>query len=166
MKKPIRMVGTKVATPRMCQAYVAHAVGSATKGRRWLIVATMVLAVGTPVTHEGRAQSPPTKVHQALQAELSGMPDQETLVQVVDFSAGGGTPWHTHPDGHEIAYILEGIWIAEADGIPTKHLKAGDSVYVPPNVVHRAFNDASGPTKILVVRIKPKGQPVSIVSKR
>jgi quercetin dioxygenase-like cupin family protein len=166
MKNPIRMAGTTFAAVRMSQARVARAAMRATEGRSWLIVATMVLAVGASVCDEGRAQSPPTKVHQALQAELSGMLDQETLVQVVDFPAGGGTPWHTHPDGHEIAYILEGIWIAEADGIPTKHLKAGDSVYVPPNVVHRAFNDASGPTKILVVRIKPKGQPVTIVSKR
>ena len=133
--------------------------------RIWVIIVTM--AFGTAfVYHEVRAQAPPTKVHQALQAELMGLPDHETLVQVVDFPASGGTPWHTHPDGHEIAYILEGIWIAEADGIPTKNLKHGDSVYVPPNVVHRAFNDASGPTKILVVRIKPKAQPVTSIVKR
>jgi quercetin dioxygenase-like cupin family protein len=160
------MVGTMFAAARLSQARIACAVERATKGKSSLMVAAMILAVGTTVCHEARGQSPPTKVHPALQAELSGMPDQETLVQVVDFPAGGGTPWHTHPEGHEIAYILEGIWIAEADGIQTRHLKAGDSVYVPPNVVHRAFNDASGPTKILVVRIKPKGQPVSIVAKR
>ena len=134
--------------------------------RSWIIVATVTLGTGTVVYHKVQAQSPPTKVHQALQAELAGLPDHETLVQVVDFPASGGTPWHTHPDGHEIAYILEGIWIAEADGIPTKNLKPGESVYVPPNVVHRAFNDASGPTKILVVRIKPKGQPVTSIVKR
>ena len=142
----------------------------AMKARNWTVVATVALAIGTLVYYEVRAQSPQTsalspatKVIQALQAELAGMPGHETLVQVADFPAKGGTPWHTHPDGHEIAYILEGIWIAEADGIPTKTLKAGDAVYVPPNVVHRAFNDATGPTKILVVRIKPKGQPVTSI---
>ena len=106
------------------------------------------------------------RVHQALQAELAGLPDHETLVQVAEFPADGGTPWHIHPDGHEIAYVWEGIWIAEADGRPTQHLKAGDSVYVPPNLVHRAFNDGSGLTKIIVVRIKPKGQPVTTPLKR
>ena len=166
MKNPIRTAGTTFAAVRISQAPIAHTAERATKISSWVIVTTTALAIGMSMCNEGRAQSPPTKVHQALQADLASMPDQETLVQVVDFPAGGGTPWHTHPDGHEIAYILEGIWIAEADGIPTKHLKAGDSVYVPPNVVHRAFNDASGPTKILVVRIKPKAQLVTIVSKR
>ena len=116
-----------------------------------------------PVAQQA-AQAPqgaPTKVHQALQADLAVLADHETLVQVADFPANGGTPWHIHPDGHEIAYVMEGIWIAEADGKPTQTLKAGDSVYIPPNLVHRAYNDASGPTKIVVVRIKPKGKPVT-----
>ena len=126
----------------------------------------MIFAVATTVVHLTAAtslaqQAPPTKVLQPLQSDLAGLPDQETLVQVVEFPANGGTPWHIHPDGHEIAYVLEGIWIAEADGKETRTLKAGDSVYVPPNLVHRAYNDSSGPTKIIVVRIKPKGKPIT-----
>ena len=118
------------------------------------------VAIGTFSASAQQATSP-TKVLQPLQSALAGMPDQETLVQVVEFRANGGTPWHIHPDGHEIAYVVEGLWIAEADGKETRTLKAGDSVYVPPNLVHRAYNDASGPTKIIVVRIKPKGKPVT-----
>jgi quercetin dioxygenase-like cupin family protein len=103
--------------------------------------------------------APPTNMHQSLRTDLAGLANHETLVQVVDFPANGGTRWHIHPDGQEIAYILEGIWIAETDGKETKHLKAGDSLYTPPNTGHRGYNDASGPTKIMVVRIKPKDMP-------
>jgi quercetin dioxygenase-like cupin family protein len=107
------------------------------------------------------AQPAPPKVKQPLQIDLAGLPNQETLVQIVEFPANAATPWHTHPDGHEIATVLEGIWIAEGDGKETRTLKAGDSVYVAPNAVHRAYNDASGPTKIIVIRIKPKDKPVT-----
>jgi len=89
------------------------------------------------------------------------MPDQETLVDTFEYAASGGTNWHIHPDGHEISYVLEGIWISEADGREVKTLKAGDSVYVPPNTPHRSYSDTSGPSRILVVRIKPKGMPVT-----
>ena len=107
------------------------------------------------------AQTAPPKVQQPLQVDLAGLPNTETLVQIVEFPANAATPWHTHPGGHEIATVLEGIWIAEGDGKPTRTLKAGDSVYIEPNAVHRAYNDASGPTKIIVIRIKPKDKPVT-----
>ena len=128
-----------------------------------LVAAVTVGFVGSLPSREIRAQSPPTKVLEALKADLVGIKDHETVVQVADFPAGGGTPWHIHPDGHEIAYVLEGIWIAEAEGKPSRTLKAGDSIYIEPNVVHRAFNDNSGPTKIVVLRIKPKGKPITSI---
>ena len=119
----------------------------------------MLALIATTTT--GPAQTAPPKVQQPLQIDLAGLSNTETLVQIVEFPANAATPWHTHPDGHEIATVLEGIWIAEADGKETRTLKAGDSVYVAPNAVHRAYNDASGPTKIIVVRIKPKDKPVT-----
>jgi quercetin dioxygenase-like cupin family protein len=119
----------------------------------------MLALIATTAT--GPAQTAPPKVQQPLQIDLAGLSNTETLVQIVEFPANAATPWHTHPDGHEIATVLEGIWIAEADGKETRTLKAGDSVYVAPNAVHRAYNDATGPTKIIVVRIKPKDKPVT-----
>jgi len=121
-------------------------------------IATVGL-IGTSIA--ALAQTAPPKVQQPLQVDLAILPNTETLVQVVEFPANAATPWHTHPDGHEIATVLEGIWIAEGDGKPTRTLKAGDSIYIEPNAVHRAYNDASGPTKIIVVRIKPKDKPVT-----
>ena len=119
------------------------------------------LVIGTGREASAQVQAPPTRHQQPLRTDLAGMPGQETLVDTFEYAANSGTNWHIHPDGHEISYVLEGIWISEADGREVKTLKAGDSVYVPPNTPHRGYSDASGPSRILVVRIKPKGMPVT-----
>jgi len=119
------------------------------------------LVIGTGREASAQVQAPPTRHQQPLRTDLAGMPGQETLVDTFEYAANSGTNWHIHPDGHEISYVLEGIWISEADGREAKTLKAGDSVYVPPNAPHRGYSDASGPSRILVVRIKPKGMPVT-----
>jgi quercetin dioxygenase-like cupin family protein len=119
------------------------------------------LVIGTGREASAQVQAPPTRHQQPLRTDLAGMPGQETLVDTFEYAANSGTNWHIHPDGHEISYVLEGIWISEADGREAKTLKAGDSVYVPPNTPHRSYSDTSGPSRILVVRIKPKGMPVT-----
>lgn len=119
------------------------------------------LVIGTGREASAQVQAPPTRHQQPLRTDLAGMPGQETLVDTFEYAANSGTNWHIHPDGHEISYVLEGIWISEADGREVKTLKAGDSVYVPPNTPHRSYSDTSGPSRILVVRIKPKGMPVT-----
>ena len=126
-----------------------------------VIAAAALLPMGG--SHEGLAQvqAPPTRLEQPLRTDLAGMPEQETLVHIFEYGANRGTNWHIHPDGHEISYVLEGIWISEADGREAKTLKAGESMYVPPNVPHRGYSDVSGPSRVLVVRIKPKGMPVT-----
>ncbi len=126
-----------------------------------VMIAAGLLAIGSSREASAQVQAPPTRHQQPLRTDLAGMPDQETLVDTFEYAANGGTNWHIHPDGHEISYVLEGIWISEADGREVKTLKAGDSVYVPPNTPHRGYSDASGPSRILVVRIKPKGMPVT-----
>jgi len=119
------------------------------------------LVIGTGREASAQVKAPPTRHQQPLRTDLAGMPGQETLVDTFEYAANSGTNWHIHPDGHEISYVLEGIWISEADGREAKTLKAGDSVYVPPNTPHRSYSDTSGPSRILVVRIKPKGMPVT-----
>jgi uncharacterized RmlC-like cupin family protein len=41
-------------------------------------------------------------------------------------------------------------------------LKRGEAVYVAPNVVHRGLNvSRTEPAKIVVIRVKPKDQPLT-----
>ena len=60
---------------------------------------------------------------------------------------GGHTPRHQHNYEHEV-YVLEGEGRAESDG--TFHrVRAGDVLYVEPNVVHQFVNDGDAPFKFL-----------------
>ena len=111
------------------------------------------------------SQTPP-QITETLKTDLAGTKDEETLVQVISFAPGITLPWHIHPDGHEILTLLEGKWTMEIEGRAARVLKVGDTIYVEPNIVHRALNDAGGPTKIQIVRIKPKGKAVTENVKR
>ena len=69
-------------------------------------------------------------------------------------------PWHVHPDAHEFVYELEGTLTLQREGQDSTSLKQGQAAYVAPNVVHRGLNlSRTEPTKLVVVRIKPKGAP-------
>jgi quercetin dioxygenase-like cupin family protein len=126
----------------------------------WTTLLAITFSVGIAI-----GQTPP-KVTETLKADLVGTQDQETIVQVISFAPGTTLPWHIHPDGHEILTLLEGKWTMEVEGRAARELKVGDTVYVEPNVIHRAANDASGPTKIQIVRIKPKSKAMSENVKR
>jgi quercetin dioxygenase-like cupin family protein len=126
----------------------------------WSGLLAVIFSVGVAIS-----QTPP-QITEMLKADLAGMKDQETLVQVINFAPGTTLPWHLHPDGHELLTLLEGKWAMEIEGQTARPLKVGDTIYVEPNVVHRAMNDASGPTKIQIVRIKPKGKAVTENVKR
>jgi quercetin dioxygenase-like cupin family protein len=126
----------------------------------WAGLLAIISCIGVAIS-----QTPP-KITETLKADLVGTQDQETLVHVISFAPSTTLPWHIHPDGHEILTLLEGKWTMEVEGRAARELKVGDTIYVEPNVVHRAMNDASGPTKIQIVRIKPKSKGVTENVKR
>jgi quercetin dioxygenase-like cupin family protein len=100
-----------------------------------------------------------------LQSDMKGGLADETLMQVVEFPANATLPWHMHPDGHEIAYVLEGSAILEIEGQESRTVKAGEGIHVNPNIVHRGRTEAS-PAKLLVVRVKPKDKPIMVPVQR
>ncbi|EAR00777.1 cupin domain-containing protein [Maribacter sp. HTCC2170] len=63
----------------------------------------------------------------------------DTYMVKVVMPVGGMHNFHRHPEMNEILYILKGTaeqWVENERQI----LKAGDSVYIDPNVVHGTFN--------------------------
>jgi mannose-6-phosphate isomerase-like protein (cupin superfamily) len=66
------------------------------------------------------------------------------------FDIGGGTPLHCHMDATEIFFILQGEGQATLDGKTVK-FKKGDSILVPPTIVHMLEN--TGSTRLYVVDI-------------
>jgi quercetin dioxygenase-like cupin family protein len=112
-----------------------------------------------------RAPAPEGDVSAAdlLQQALTDAPGTEVRMQLYTVPPGTAVPWHIHPDAHEFDYLLSGGVTLEVAGEPQRAVKAGDVVYVAPNVVHRSVNEsATEPMRVLVLRIKPKDAPITV----
>jgi quercetin dioxygenase-like cupin family protein len=62
-----------------------------------------------------RAQAP-TPPRTVLREDLNGLDGQEVIMQEAVIAPGGSIPWHKHPDGHEISYLVEGTAKLEIEG--------------------------------------------------
>ena len=103
--------------------------------------------------------SPTPPVDVVKEEPLVGGNSENMVMQVVTLGPNAASPWHIHPDGHEISYVLEGAVKVEIDKQGGHVYKAGEGFHINANVVHRGVGEASG-GKLLVVRIKPKDKPI------
>jgi quercetin dioxygenase-like cupin family protein len=74
---------------------------------------------------------------------------QLTLVRVT-MRPGAGHQFHYHPARDEIIYILDGVaeqWVDR----DKRRLKAGESAFIPPNVVHAIHNTSKEPMSFLAI---------------
>lgn len=53
----------------------------------------------------------------------------------VAFAPGARTNWHTHPLGQTL-YVVHGIGHVQKEGGPVEVIRAGDTVYIPPDEKH------------------------------
>ena len=53
----------------------------------------------------------------------------------VTFEPGARTAWHTHPLGQTL-YVVEGMGWVQMRGQPRQEIRPGDTVWIPPAVVH------------------------------
>jgi quercetin dioxygenase-like cupin family protein len=53
----------------------------------------------------------------------------------VSFEPGARTAWHTHPLGQTL-HVLSGVGRVQAKGGPIQEIRAGDTVWIPPNEKH------------------------------
>jgi quercetin dioxygenase-like cupin family protein len=108
------------------------------------------------------AQAPAYVTKQIIKTDLQNLPNQEVLLFASEWQPGFRLPWHTHPNGHELTYVIEGEQTFEIEGVGTKLVKAGEVLYTPPNTAHYGRNATDKVSKTLVVRIKDKDKPVMI----
>ena len=129
--------------------------------RTLLLGAGLALAFGAGLATQSMvgAQAPAGPVDVIKEEPLVGGTSDNMVMQVVTLGPNAASPWHIHPDGHEISYVLEGAVKVEIDKQGGHVYKAGEGFHVNANVVHRGVGEASG-GKILVVRIKPKDKPI------
>jgi quercetin dioxygenase-like cupin family protein len=103
----------------------------------------------------------PTPPKQLLQTDLKGVPGQEAMIFSVDFAPGQVLPWHMHPGGHELLYVVEGTLTVEDQNAKKVTLKPGEVNHIDPDVGHTARNEGSTPAKVIVIRVKDKDKPVA-----
>jgi len=129
--------------------------------RNLLLGAAVALAFGAGLVTQSMvgAQSPAPPQNVIPEEALVGGNSQDVLMQIVTLAPNAASPWHIHPDGHEIAYVLEGAVKLQIDNQPDRVVKVGEGFHVNANVVHRGVGEASG-AKLLIVRIKPKDKPI------
>ena len=123
----------------------------------------VVGAVGLALLLERTEQrSGDVKGKELMVADLAGESGKEVNIQVYTFPSGASVPWHIQPDAHEFDYKLHGALALQTDGEGSKVLKRGGAVYVAPNVVHRGVNvSRTQAAKLVVVRVKPKDEPLT-----
>lgn len=95
-----------------------------------------------------------------LQKQDLTIANREAVQVRGEFTAGAGTPKHTHP-GEELGYVLEGSVVMELEGKPPVTLKAGDTFFIPAGHVHAAKNAGTTPAKVLSTYVVEKGKPLA-----
>lgn len=78
------------------------------------------------------------------QAVLASARDGEPTVYRVTHAPGARSHWHRHPHG-QILLIEAGLCLVQCRGEPPRHARAGDTVWIPPDVVHRHGAAEDGP---------------------
>jgi quercetin dioxygenase-like cupin family protein len=133
-----------------------------------LIALSGVFALGMAVGGQSTkaAQAPQYETTRILQQDLKNLPGQEVLVFTSTWQPGFRLPWHIHPNGSEITYVVEGEQTFEIDGIGTKVVKAGEAIYTPPNTPHYGRNATDKISRTIVIRIKDKDKPIMVEIKR
>lgn len=68
----------------------------------------------------------------------------------VTFEPGARTAWHTHPLGQTL-YVVEGMGWVQMRGQPKQEIRPGDTVWIPPAVIHwHGATAATGMTHVAV----------------
>jgi quercetin dioxygenase-like cupin family protein len=91
-----------------------------------------------------------------LRNDLS-VPGREVIQVVVGFPPGVVAPRHSHP-GEEVVYVIEGVLRYRLDGRPPITLEPGQSLLIPPGVIHAVDNVGQGKAAELATYIVEKGK--------
>lgn len=131
-----------------------------------VLAAAFAAGIGFSKLVIAQAPSPNPGIREVLRDALNGMEGQEVIMQEATLPPGAVIPWHMHPDGHEISFVIEGSPTLEIEGQGARKLNVGEGFHIQPNVVHRGLNETGKPVKALFVRIKPKDKPIMVPVQR
>lgn len=84
---------------------------------------------------------------------------RETVQARIDIAPGATANWHRHP-GEEVIYVIEGTLEYQLEGQSPVTLRAGEVLFVPSGVAHKARNPGTVNGAELATYIVKKGVPL------
>jgi len=127
------------------------------------LAAAAVMMTGSALAMQPMQGSVPGVTRTDLQRHDLSIPGREALQARIDIAPGVTAPWHTHP-GEEIIYVLEGSLEYQLKGQPPVVLRAGDVLFVPYGVPHKAKNVGSDNGAELATYVVEKGKPLLVLA--
>ena len=121
-------------------------------------------SLGLFVAHAFGADAPAGFSRKVLQDQELTAANHHGVVAQIDFAVGAVAGRHTHP-GEELGYVIEGTVVLEIDGKPPQTLKAGDSFFIPANVIHTAKNGGNTAARVVSSYVLEKGKPLATAAK-
>jgi quercetin dioxygenase-like cupin family protein len=109
---------------------------------------------------------PPAGTVQLLTQPLADLPEREVRMVLLDRVPGDSSPPHRHPGHHTFGYVIEGTYELGIDGQPPRTLKAGDTFYEPPGVLHSVSRNAGNTEMKIVVFMVADARNPSTVNER
>jgi quercetin dioxygenase-like cupin family protein len=127
----------------------------------YVLVASAAAALSALATWQGAVLVTPSAaqpaaggVQQIVAQPLADLPGREVRISFIERTPGFASPPHRHPGHHTFGYVLEGTYEFAIDRGQPRLLKAGDTFYEPPSVVHSTSRNPSTDqrVKLLVFR--------------
>jgi quercetin dioxygenase-like cupin family protein len=128
-----------------------------------LLLVTLALGVALGMVGHGLLSAQPQAITRTplQKLDLIGTEGKELNMWLSELAPGAASGRHYHP-GDEALYVLEGTVTLEYDDKPAVTVKAGESAYNAPKLVHNAKNASTTPVKIVTFMVSEKGQPLAI----
>ena len=122
---------------------------------------TISLVLLCLMTSTAAAQQP--NVVPLMSKDLTGNPEKEVSMILVEYPPGGSSPVHRH-NAQAFVYVLEGSLAMQVKGGKEVTLTPGQTFYEGPDDVHVLDRNVSttGPAKMLVIVVKDKGEPILV----
>ena len=117
--------------------------------------------IATEVSAQGTQPAATPGVTRKILSQIDGpTPGYVTISVEAEIEPGVTVARHTHP-GIESAYFLEGGLELPIEGQPTRMMKPGDAVVIPPNTPHAGGKNGDKKTRIASTYIVEKGKPLA-----
>ena len=90
--------------------------------------------------------------------EVTGAPNRELTILVIELAPGGSSGLHTHP-GDEYGTVTEGSLMVRIGDAAFKPVTVGQTFSAPPDTPMEVMNQSAHPAKFYNVLILEKGKP-------